>query len=297
MKMFRLRRRQKAPQRSPAREALVAAATALAESRARAEAAQAAVEQLRAVIDAEKSAQAALQSAVAQDGGAALARYGGGETTLPIGSLVARADIAARAAVIAKDALPEAEEKQRPAAQEVVQLIGEHRLAVAAVLIDQVDRVGKRYLETFNRLCDLHDQLAGAARGIAAFGCDIALLSEPLEVPRFNLPAMPSGPVYGVCLHHMPRPPAIGVAAAAWSHAGRRLAEDPHADIDQALVEPIAETLPELRMGRLKEATAQAVPADYREIRIGQGVTGFIPASAEGPRERRHRVIGPSEAA
>jgi hypothetical protein len=285
-------RKKKAPA-SAARDALVAAHKAVAEGRQRLVEAEARVERLQGIIAAEASAQAAVQAAVASDGGRDLVGFAAGEKSRT-GQLVVAAETAARAAGVARAALPAAEANVHEAGAEVLQLDDNRKRTAARVLVAHADAFGQAYAETFRKLCEQHDELVGIGRALGALGRNITLVDQAIEAPRFELPSLPAGEVFTTYLRHVPRTRTITTAQTAWSHAGRVLAEDPMADVAKVLRTPaIAEVEgpSEAHLHRRAE-TAQAIPEGYIEVRTGPRTTSIVPVAPQRERPPMRRVYG-----
>jgi hypothetical protein len=228
MSVFR-RKRQPAPTPSPARAALLAADAALSEGRLNLAEAEARVARLRAAVDAEAPARSALAAALSSGEQAA--------------ELVAGAQAAETAAKAAREALPRAEAEQSAAAAAVTDLEMAKQKAVAAVLIEEADALGRRYAAAFKKLVALHDELAGAAQAIDGLGPAITLASvASIELPRFRLPSQPqgfltderpadNGPFYTPFLKHVVYGATLAKYAATWRAAAATLAASPTAEI------------------------------------------------------------------
>lgn len=218
---------------SPARDALVAAGADIATARDAVAAAEATVERLKTIAGAPAEAERAVLTLIETDGGDGLARFAGGEAESAIERAIASSEAARRtAAAAAAAALPGAERALADAQERLVAAEDRKRRQVAAVLLQHADALGREYRAAFDVVAGLHDRLAGLARGIAsAGGPDIALATQPFEIPRFNLPSLPPGDVYSTYMRHAPHAPTVAGTALACRRAAARLAEDGTADI------------------------------------------------------------------
>jgi hypothetical protein len=285
--MFK-RKRKSAPPPSPAREALIAADSALAAGRVRLSEAEARVVRLRAAVEAEAPARRALADALAEFGGS-------GEMVV---GLVAASQAAETAAAAARSGLPAAEAAVKEAGEAVQAAETAKQRAVASVLVEECDRLGRRYVAAFKTLTALHDELAGAAQAIDAMGPPITLATvHTIELPRFRLASMPQGylsgermdgSLYSPFLKHVPHDLVIGKFAATWRSAAATLAASPSADIG-----------PLVGADAVAAAAAEVPPALInlpRRARADEGLTVdevLWGRDAKMPdRKRRHQVLG-----
>jgi hypothetical protein len=216
---------------SVSRAALVAADANLAAARQVVERASERISRLQWVIAAESVAHGALEKAIATDGGASLEAFASGARTEEA-SAIAVAEAGVRAAGVAKRALPAAEAELARAEADVERLEAEKSKRVAAVLAERADVIAQTYREKFIELVALHDELAGIAGALAALGGgDIRLVHEPLQVPRFALPALSMGPEWTPYLTRVSDPKLVSEVGTAWLALGRRLAENPQAKL------------------------------------------------------------------
>jgi hypothetical protein len=208
--------------------ALAAVNAGIVRARGRVAEAEATIERLRQVIDDEAPAAEAIQSAVAADGGAGLSRFAAGKDG-DLAEMVTRSEQATRAALVAKAALPRAEQEFREAIVETETLIAQRAHRVAAVLIEQGDAVAKEYVETFKALCRLHDQISGIAQAVTTMvPLDIVLVNAVIEAPRFGcFPALKGGTDFSPFMRHVPIPARIEAAKDQWAERARQLAADP----------------------------------------------------------------------
>jgi hypothetical protein len=304
MAVFR-RKRKSAPPLSPAREALIAADSALAAGRVRLSEAEARVVRLRGIVDAASPADAALRSAIAADGGEELARLSRGEQS-EIAGLADAADAAKRAAGIAASGLPESEEELHQANEDLGQLIDARRRAIDDVLIVEADSVGAAYSAAFDHLMKLYERLAGidtALSGKIAFAAP-----EPQEMPRFRLRSLPTQPerlldgnmspvggTFSPFLRRVPDNQRIAGHAAAWRRAARALIENPHVDLSELAAADAVE-LSSIESGLVrhdKRPAAQEAPG-FVEMLVYEGTTAMVPVVPDhdmSQRKRRHQVL------
>jgi hypothetical protein len=244
---------------SPAREALREVNEQLVVARKAFDAAQVNVNRLHKIIDDAAPAHRNVHQAVAQDGGEALARFaaaGAGE----FGALLDAADHAARAAAIAREALPGAERALDEARIEVANREDEKVRRIRQVLIEHGDALATRYRQCFAELGSLHDELVAFAQGARA--SEIQLSPGVIEVPRFNLPSLKGRPPsaaaaergyslhglraggddgYSPFLRHVPDANKIAQDRAIWMRFFASLEADPAAEMKE-FGEPIPST-------------------------------------------------------
>jgi hypothetical protein len=165
-----------------------------------------------------------------------------------------------RAAGVAKRALPAAEAELARAEAEVGRLEAEKAKRVAAVLAERANSIAAEYRRKFiEELVPLHDELAGIATALASLGLDgVRLVVEPLEIPRFALPALNTGAEYSPRMRRVSDQRLISRVAGAWLELGRRLAENPNAKLT---VPANTTTSPVANQIRRAAATAAAVAA------------------------------------
>jgi hypothetical protein len=117
------------------------------------------------------AAHAAVQEAVAADGGVALAEYAAGSAADGgIAKLIAAEETTAKAAAAAKSALPKAQAMLADARAEVTRLEREKEDAALAHLRTRADDVALTYKRAFDLLCRSHDQLVGISAALSATG-------------------------------------------------------------------------------------------------------------------------------
>jgi hypothetical protein len=297
------RRKKSVPPPSPTRQALFSADAALADGRLRLGEAEQRVARLRAAVDAEAPARAALAAAL-----------GSGEQSA---ELVASAQAAETAARSALSALPAAEAAVQEANEALGQLIEARRRAVDDFLITEAEAAGREYEAAFDHLMRCYERLSGidaALSGKIAFAAP-----EPQEMPRFRLRSLPTQPerqldgymspvggTFSTFLRRVPDGKNIAAHANGWRNAARALAENPLADISAlvASVEPLSSEAVdalyrEVGRGLIrhdKAATAQAVPSGFVEMPIGSS-TKLIPSHSEHDmadrqRHRKHQILG-----
>jgi len=252
---------------------------------------QAKVDRLTRIAGAETLTDAALADAVNADGGAELEQFAKGGPA-PIADLVAAADDAAKAARVARAALPAAEKELEAARARVRTLESEKRQRAGKVLVGHADAIAAEYVRAFERLAELHDMLCGVAGGMDAAGGSqsIILTTEPLEVPRFGLPSMPAATTYSPYLRHIPDQCRINIFASAFRLAANRLVENPSANFadlftDKSVSAAVAASP---RDGDRREITIQ-----HRK-RPPEGPTVNEVVFSDIDRTRRHMTIGAS---
>lgn len=230
--------------RSPARAQLAQINVDIASAQGTVSKAEERVASLQAIVTGADTAERELQAAIGRPAGPkALAQAAAGRGNA-IGDHVDKAARAAQAAEAAKRALPAAEQAIGAAGAEIVRLENLKRKIIAEILIEHGDQIAKKYAATFAELCDLHDQLNGFARGVGStgHGAGIVLSSEPLEVPRFELPSTPSsGGFYSPFLRHIAKVQTIAAASLAWSRFAVQLMTDPDAEVSSNLTPSLAD--------------------------------------------------------
>jgi hypothetical protein len=148
---------------------------------------------VRIIRDAD-AADAALQEAVDADGGVALAAFAGGNASdAPIAKLIATKETTAKAAAVAKVALPKAHAMLTATEAELSRLEEEKKDAVLAYLTSRANPEASECRRIFEELCKSHDRLTGISVALAVEGTSGQLLSEYLtmEIPRFARVDMP----------------------------------------------------------------------------------------------------------
>lgn len=247
------------------------------------------VAHLKSIIDAGAAAERDLQTAIASpQGAAALAAFSSGEVKGPVARQVGTAERAAQAAEVARRALPEAEHDLAAAGAEVVRLTERKQRQIQRIVCDHVDRiVARRYAELFREIGEVHDHLVGCARGYNGM-LGIVLATAPLEVPRFELPPLPTGDVFSTFLRHVPDQQTIQMAARAWSRFAARLVEDPEADVTTGIEAAFSSEFLGQQAGRSEHTST--ITRRVRERNEPAGSVDEILQSAES-RERRHLKI------
>ncbi len=194
------------------------------------------VERLESIIIDADAAHRALQLAISNDGGVALASYSAGTSPVDseISKLVMAAETSARAATAAKAALPHAQAALENAKAQVIDL-GEQRVSeLNRVIAMLADGEARAYQKAFDELGRRHDRLCGWASTAEANQGDIRLTQAPLAVPRFASPSlgnMDADPF----LRHQVNQLDIGDAARMWKEIRGRLELDAGADISDLI--------------------------------------------------------------
>ena len=212
----------------------------LAVARTKVAMAEAAIERLEGVILDGERADAALQTAVAADGAAALQALVAGSAA-PDAAMVAAvtAEIAARAA---RSALPGANAALEAAKAEAMQMEAERNIAATNALKVEADKVAAKYARAWGQLCVLHDTLlviSGALPALRREEQTIHNLTTTIEAPRFNLPSNTSSAGgWSPIFRHIPSYDyAIPPVTARWNEALERLLGDPNADVEDLISE------------------------------------------------------------
>lgn len=241
------------------RKSLAALSSEIAQARGKVAQAEDRVSRLQTIAAEEATAARALQAATEDDHGVGLELYASGRDT-PIAGLVTAADAAAKAAAVARAALPAAQNALANSKDVVVQLEGRKRTLVSEALIEHGDILAVKYRAKFIELGALYDELLAFAQGTGAAGyADVRMLdSYALEVPKFKLPAMnPPTPFrkeatfsrhglasdnlgYTTFLRHEVDTRQVEANAEVWTQLASELCADPGADVTNlpAFVEP-----------------------------------------------------------
>src|SRR5205814_563438 len=120
------------------------------------------------ITDAD-AAHAALQEAVAADGGVSLAAYAlGNASDQPIAKLIMHEENTSKAAGAARAALPNAQAMLADARAECSRLERDKENAGLAYLRGRADEVALSYKRAFDLLCTTHDQLVGISAALSA---------------------------------------------------------------------------------------------------------------------------------
>jgi hypothetical protein len=195
---------------------------------------------LNTIISDADAAHAALQQAIAADGGVALETYGAGQASdQPIAALVGAMENTARAASAAKDALPSVTDMLSRARAEVVRLEGMKFDAMIVYLKTRAREEHNKYNAAFAELSRAYDALCGIAVAVSATGhADMMTtgLPVPIKAPGFNMSTGPAhGPSELVTLTHSVTEARIARSTAMWMQARERLERDPDADLDDLI--------------------------------------------------------------
>jgi hypothetical protein len=135
-------------------------------------------------------------------------------------------------------ALPNVRQAMTHAMSEVDRLEKEKQDAVVAYLRQRADDVAEAYKKIFAALCATHDTLAGISVALSttgAFGGEIQMSTVPMQVPRFNLPALADPNEYLPTMTHRASEITVDEAMASWMAARERLANDADAPLDDLL--------------------------------------------------------------
>ena len=187
---------------------------------------------------------------------------------------------AAQAADHARRALPIAERALANASAEVVRLRERKSQQISSIKIEHGDVLARRYDAKRRELSEIHDQVIGFARGCNL--PNIVLTTKPYEVPRFDLPATPSGDVYTRFIPHVPDNHAVGAAAAMWSRFSADLTGDPYAEVSAvSSSDPIGE------VGGEQERTKSIMITRRPREELAGGVDAILLEQHE-IKERRH---------
>ncbi len=183
----------------------------------------------------------ALQAAVADDNGVGLAKYAAGDASDgPMAKLIAAEETSAKAAAVAKTALPGVQAMLTAAKDQIARLEQERRSAVLAYLHSRAGAEASRCKRIFEDLCRSHDQLVGISVALAVEGTSADLLQSylPLEIPRFARVDM--SPVADPNAHYAPvrrsvSQYAMNQAIEKWRLARERLENDADAELDDLI--------------------------------------------------------------
>jgi hypothetical protein len=228
---------------APERDELASVLDEIKGARERHAAIQASIASLKATIEGGGAAECELNALVASPSGVkGLAEFvaGGDKGAVSLG--VDRTTRAVQAADVARRALPTVESELAKANAEIGRLEEKKAQQIGSVMISHGDLLAQKYIEKFREFAELHDQIVGFARGCNSIGCGsgVIMATEPLEVPRFNLPSLACSDVYTTFLRHVPNQQTVAAAAMAWAKFGTRLAQDPHADVGADLLAELA---------------------------------------------------------
>lgn len=196
-------------------------------------------ERLTTIIKDADAAHTSLQKAIADDGGVALADYAAGKSADGvIAKLVASEEIAAKAAVAARAALPNVQALLANARSQIVRLEAERENAAIRYLRVRADELALQYTRIFNALCRSHDQLVGISAALSTtgeHGGEIRMSGVQMQVPRFNLPSSADPNQYLATMTHVPSDHTVEDATASWLQARDRLSKDAEAELDDLI--------------------------------------------------------------
>jgi hypothetical protein len=196
---------------------------------------------VKVIRDAD-AADAALQEAVTEDGGVSLAEYSAGNAAdAPIAKLITAKEITAKAAAVAKTALPGVQSRLDAARAEIDKLKQEQFDATIVYLKTRARDKNKAYHDTFYALSNLYDQLCAIAVATSVTGhAEMMTTGLPvaIQAPGFNMSTGPShGPSEKVTLTHTPDDGEAKVVevTSRWMQARERLLQDAYADLDDLI--------------------------------------------------------------
>jgi hypothetical protein len=194
------------------------------------------IERLESIIIDADAAHRALQLAIVNDGGVALASYSTGAASADseIARLVMAAETSARAATAAKAALPHAQASLENARGQLVSLGEERNAELNRVIAMLADGEARAYQKAFDEMCRLHDQLVGYASVAQANLGDVQLIIDPVKVPRFALPSLGNADA-DPFLRHRTNDIVVSDAAKTWSSVRARLVADVDADLSDLI--------------------------------------------------------------
>jgi hypothetical protein len=185
------------------------------------------------------AAHVALQQAIADDGGVALADYAAGNTPdCAIAKLIAVDEAASKAAAAAKEALPNVQNTHAHARAEVTRLEQKKEDTALEYLRGRADELALQYKRIFNALCRSHDQLVGISVALSTsgeYGGEIRMSTLPVKVPRFNLPSTADPNEYLPTMDHLASEFTVEGSAADWQQARERLFKDADAELDDLI--------------------------------------------------------------
>jgi hypothetical protein len=191
------------------------------------------IERLESIITDADASHRALQLAIVNDGGVALASYSAGAASADseIAKLVMAAENSARAATAAKAALPHAQASLDNARGQVIMLGEERNAELNRVIAVLADSDARAYQKAFEEMCRLHDRLVGYASVVEGNQGDVRLIIDPLKTPRFALPSLGNQDADPFLRHRTPNDIVVSDAAKTWSTVRDRLGADVDADL------------------------------------------------------------------
>jgi hypothetical protein len=190
-------------------------------------------------IDAAE-ADKALQAYIGSDGGIdALHKHASGNTSPDdlISKLIAAARSTAEAAAPAKAALPATMAALDFARNEVNRLGAEKNAEIGRFMTQLGDGKAAEYKHCFEKLCRLHSELSGFARGVASLGIEVALnpVDEILSIPRYELPSLACQFEYDIRLRYQSRMFDLVESEKLWNEVKTRVSADVDADISDLI--------------------------------------------------------------
>jgi len=195
------------------------------------------VARLKAISAESEAAARALQLAISNDGGVALAAYSSGQAkpTDEISKLVAHAETSRGGATAAAAALPHSEASLENARSQLVTLDAERHAELDHVVKMIADRDAKEYQRAFDAACIAHDKLVGYAAAFESNHGDVRLARVPIEMPRFALPSMGRPDADPYIRHLAPSELTVNASSRKYLAIRSRIAANPDADISDLL--------------------------------------------------------------
>lgn len=183
------------------------------------------------IVEAD-AAQLALQNAINNDGGIALAKYSAGQAKPDddIVKLVALAKTSGEASAAAKTSQPYTEALLENARSQLVSLGEQKNTELNRVIALLADKDAQAYAEAFAETCRLHDKLVGYANVAQANIGDIQLITDTPRRPRFAMPSLGRSDADPFLRHH-PSEPTVNESAKRWSTVRSRLESNVDADL------------------------------------------------------------------
>jgi hypothetical protein len=194
------------------------------------------IERFESIISDADANHRALQLAIANDGGKALAEYAAGKAGADseIAKLVTLEDSSRKAATAAKAALPGTESMLNNARAQLPRLAEERVAELNRVVARLADADARAYQKAFEEMCRLHDRLVGYASVAQATIGDIQLIIDPVKTPRFALPSMGNSDA-DPFLRHSVNELTVNAAAKSWAAVRQRLEDDAEADLSDLI--------------------------------------------------------------
>jgi hypothetical protein len=190
------------------------------------------VERLKSIIADADTHHRTLQLAIAADSGLALARYseGNADADSDIAKLVNLADTSAKAATVARAALPHTETMLNDARSQIPALAEQRNAELNRVVALLADADAQAYRKSFEEMCRLHDCLVGYAQVAQASIGDVQLIIDAVKTPRFALPSMGNSDA-DPFLRHRVNEFTVNASAKSWTAVRERLEADADADL------------------------------------------------------------------